>query len=310
MTHFLNRRRFLSITAAAGTALATGVHARALPVAQWQGHALGAGTSMKLAGLEAADARPVFHAVELELERLERIFSLYRQDSEIVRLNTTGVLRAPAPELLSVLDLCNRLHRATGGAFDPTLQPLWMMLATKGQGASRQDLATARALVDWPGMTVSSDVIRFPRRGMALTLNGIAQGYVTDRINALLSQRGLRDILIDMGEIAARGHRPDGADWAVGVAMPDGRIVNRVSLRDRAIATSCPEGTLLDTKAGLGHILDTRTAAYSPKNRLVAVSSSQAAIADGLSTAGCLLSRQELDHAIGKFPDTELESFM
>lgn len=308
MTPSLTRRRFLSISAAVGALAAS--EASAMPVARWRGQALGAQTSMQLSGLDDAEAQPIFRAVELELVRLERIFSLYRADSQIVRLNASGFLRGPAPELLELLSLCDRLFQSTGGAFDPTLQPMWVLRGKRGRSVSRQETEEAQSLVGWKGVDLSGNAIEFRQRGMALTLNGVAQGYVTDRIKALLTARGLRNALIDMGEIAALGSRPDGAGWKAGIALPDGELVHRVTLKSRALATSAPEGTLLDAESGLGHILDPRDPAREPVNRLVSVSAPQAAIADGLSTAGCLLSSVELGQAIGSFPDTKLEAFI
>ncbi|MDK3073321.1 FAD:protein FMN transferase [Sedimentitalea sp. JM2-8] len=308
MTPKLNRRRFLSISAATAMTLSTG--ASAAPVAYWTGHTMGAGASMKLAGLTDAEARPVFRAVEHEADRLERIFSLYRPDSQLVQLNETGLVRAPAPELLDLLSLCDRLNRATAGAFDPTLQPMWLLRATRGSAATDREIEAAQSLVGWNGVRFDTEEARLDRPGMALTLNGVAQGYVTDRIGALLTERGLRNVLIDFGEIVAMGRRPDGMPWQAGIAAPDGEIVQRVVLRDRAVATSSPAGTMLVPAAGIGHILDPRSADAKAINRLVSVSAPQAAVADGLSTAGCLMSPADLAHAIGTFPNTTLETLI
>lgn len=308
MTPKLNRRRFLSISAASAMTLSTG--ASAAPMAYWTGHAMGAGTSMKLAGLTDAEARPVFRAVEREVDRLERIFSLYRTESQIVQLNETGLLRAPSPELLDLLSLCDRLNRATDGAFDPTLQPMWLLRATRGIAATEGEIEAAQSLVGWNGVRFDTQEVRLERPGMALTLNGVAQGYVTDRIGALLTERGLRNVLIDFGEIVAMGRRPDGAPWQAGIALPDGEIVQRVVLKDRAVATSSPAGTMLVPAAGIGHILDPRSAGTKSLNQLVSVAAPQAAVADGLSTAGCLMTLAELTHAIGTFPKTTLETFL
>lgn len=308
MRSTLTRRRFLTITAASGALSASG--AFAAPAARWHGYAMGARTSMQLSGLSETEARPVFRAVELELARLERVFSLYRTDSQLVRLNATGILRDPAPELLELLSLCDRLHRASGGAFDPTLQPMWVLRGRTGQTASAQEIAATQDLVGWTNVDLSTEAITFRQQGMALTLNGVAQGYVTDRISALLTARGLKNALIDMGEIAALGSRPDGTAWKAGVALPDGKLVHRVTLRSRALATSAPAGTMLDAESGLGHILDPRDPTRKPENQLVSVSAPQAAIADGLSTAGCLLSSVELGLAIGSFDDTKLETLI
>ncbi|WP_170369490.1 FAD:protein FMN transferase [Ruegeria arenilitoris] len=293
----LSRRRFLTISAACA-ALPT--VARAAPVARWRGTALGAPASLQLGGLSNAQAALIIAALEAELDRLENIFSLYRPDSQLSRLNRDGTLTAPAPELLQVLTQSAALHDATGGAFDPTVQPLWMALAS---GAPDAEVERSRALVGWQGVSVSAEAIRLPHPGRAaLTLNGIAQGAVTDRIAALLRAQGLTDVLVDMGEIAAIGSRDDGSDWRVGLAGPEG-VTRRIELRDRAVATSAPDATQLAGRHG--HILGPQ--GQPVRHRAVSVSAPDAALADGLSTALCLLPADRIAPVLQRFPEARLE---
>ncbi len=72
-----------------------------------------------------------------EAERLENIFSLYRPDSEIVRLNHTGALASPAPEMVELLGICRTCWQLSDGLFDPTVQPLWQCLKALLAGKSR-----------------------------------------------------------------------------------------------------------------------------------------------------------------------------
>lgn len=288
------RRRFLTIAAAA---LALPSAAAAGDTARWAGFALGARADMTLTGITPVYARPVFARLEAEIARLERIFSLYRDDSALMTLNRTGRLQAPPPELLEVLTLSDALHAASMGAFDPTVQPLWRALATGG------DAVTARAAIGWGDVRFDAGGVRLLRPGMALTLNGIAQGYITDRIAALLRAQRLCDVLVDIGEVAALGRGADGRAWQAGIATPGGRVVRRVALSDRALATSAPEGTQL--AAGQGHILDPR--GDRPRHALVSVSAPRAAVADGLSTALCLLDRDAGQRAVARFDDCGVE---
>lgn len=284
----LTRRRFLTISAAT-LGLATTAHA-APPVAHWRGTALGAGASMQLSGVSGDAARKVFNGVEAELNRLEDIFSLYRPGSALSRLNRDGFLTLPPPELLEVFSLCTTIHTGTAGAFDPTVQPLWTLFANHaGHMPSRHELDEALALVGWGKVSISSARVAFARPGMAVTLNGIAQGYVTDRVADLLRGQGLRDVLVDMGEIVASGHPAHGAGWTAGIAAPDGRVVQRTVLRDRALATSAPLGTRIGGTDAVGHILDPRHGTPAQARPLVSVSADRAALADALSTAFCLM---------------------
>ena len=296
------------MTIAAASAMVAGGAAEAAPVTHWQGRALGAPASMQLTGLDPAEAQGIFRAVERELARLERIFSLYRPHSQISQLNRAGLLRAPAPELLEVLSLCDGLNRASNRAFDPTIQPLWQAHAAAteaGRSLSPAEGAALTARCGWHRLSYGPDEIGLPAGG-ALTLNGVAQGYITDRIAALLRARGLRDVLIDMGEIAAIGDKP----WQVGIALPDGRVVERIALHERALATSAPMGTVLSPLAGLGHILDPRDPAAQVSHRLVTVSGPSAAVADGLSTALCLMQADEMASCLAHYPDATLETLI
>lgn len=283
----LTRRRFLSIAAAAGVAATLGTAARAA-VARWRGIALGAPAEIRIRGLDQADAAPLFGAVEGELRRLEAIFSLYRPDSALTALNRTGRLVQPPPEMIEVLTLALGVHGATGGLFDPTVQPLFQLYAEAATSAAPRDpdaLRAALQLVGFDRIQVDAAQVVLGQ-GQRLTLNGIAQGYLTDRIALLLRDHGLVDVMVDMGEILARGRD----SWPVRIAGTS----QRLSLRDRGIATSAPLGTLIDPSAGVGHILDPRRGWARAPQRQVSVVADTAALADALSTAAVLMDGPEL----------------
>lgn len=301
-TSLATRRRFLQVSAAALMVSAAPLHA-GRSVAHWRGIALGAGARMSLAGVTDREAAPVFAAIEAEISRLERIFSLYRDDSDLARLNRSGTLAAPQPEMLEVLSLSDSLWRASDGRFDPAVQPLWRSLA---DGRPAPDIAHARTLADWTGVSWSPAQVRLARPGMALTFNGVAQGYITDRIAGVLRARGFGDVMIDMGEVRALGSHPDGRPWRAGIADPGGQIVRQVQLSDRALATSAPFATRIGTGQRYGHIVAPADRA-APLASLVSVSAPRAAVADGLSTAATLMTRPETDSMLAAFDGARLE---
>lgn len=305
MTRSLCRRRFLTIAACGAVLPRVG---RAATVA-WRGVALGAEASITLGGTGRAKASETFAAVEAELDRLENIFSLFRSNSALSRLNRDGHLVGPPDELLMVLRLCDALHRASDGAFDPTVQPLWLAHNASIRDADDALLETARRCVGWRSVSFAKDRIEFERPGMAITLNGIAQGYITDRIADLLRDRGFLNVLVDMGEIAALGFQ-NGAEWSAGIATREGRILRRITIADRCLAVSATGGTMIGASPRVGHILDPRPGRSAPLNRLAAVSAASAAIADGLSTACCLLSAPQAANAIARFPGAALETLI
>lgn len=297
MTH-LSRRRFLIMSAACAALPSI---ARAAPSAHWRGVALGAPASLRLEGLTNTQAAPIIAAVEAELERLENIYSLYRPQSQLSRLNREGVLSAPAPELLETMSLCSTLHAASDGAFDPTVQPVWQAFASRSDPSL---VAAAQNTVGWHRVYFDAENVRLPiPRISALTLNGIAQGSITDHITALLRAAGFMNVLVNMGEVAALGQRQDGGDWQVGLSEPDGHVRKSITLRERAVATSSTNGMLISE--GRGHILNPKDQAVRTKT--ISVSAPEAALADGLSTALCASPVRNFDSILKSFPTATLE---
>lgn len=286
----MNRRRFLTLTAAALAPLP----GQAETLTTWEGRGLGAALTLHLIGADAPLARRTFARVEAAIARIDGLASLHR-DSALTRLNRDGHLAWPAPDLLDLLTLAHQVHAATGGAFDPTVQPLWQALA---EGT---DPARARALVGWHRLRLSAGEVRLDH-GQALTLNGIAQGWAADRIADLLRGAGFARALVDMGEIAALGQGPGGG-WPVRIEGPDGAALGAVRLAERALATSSPRGTLVQ---GQPHILGPR--GQPPLWQTVSVSAPRAAVADALSTAFCLMDRPAIDAALAAFPGARLEA--
>lgn len=291
----LVRRRFLALSACALTMPGL-ARAAAAGQIEWQGRGLGAAVSLRLVGAAPAQARRTIARVTAELARIEAIASLH-VDSALVRLNRDGRLSHPPQGLRAILDLAGQVHRATGGAFDPTVQPLWRALAEGG------DVAAARARIGWNRLQIGPEAVVLDH-GQALTLNGIAQGWAADRIAALLRDEGFGQALIDMGEVQALGHRPDGRPWRAAIAGPDGAILGETALADRALATSSPMGSRIG--AGVPHILGPQ--GQGARWSTVAVSAGSAALADALSTAFVLMDRAAIAAALSHFPGARVET--
>jgi thiamine biosynthesis lipoprotein len=138
---------------------------------------------------------------------------------------------------------------------------------------------------------------------MAITLNGIAQGWITDRICDLLRARGAGHCLVNLGELYAIGGSAAGADWRVGIRGADQETL---ALRDRALAVSSGAGLYFGTGAGMNHLVNPRSGACSEDRRVVAVTAADAATADALSTACAVLEDAEAEEMVGRWEGAEL----
>lgn len=267
------------------------------PLVQWRGVALGATATI---AIQHENAAYLLEQVRKEIARLEAIFSLYKKDSALSQLNRTGYLHNPPLELVALLSLCGELHDITQGVFDPTVQPLWNLYANRyaaGGAPSKSEIATAREAVGWRHVAFSTKVIKLLKPGSALTLNGIAQGYIADKSTSLLRGAGITDVLVDVGEIVAVGSGPDGDPWPVEIAETGHHRPKQIPLRDNAIATSSPHGTVFDSSGIIGHIFDVHTGHPGGRWRQVSVIARSAARADGLSTAFCLMDEKAIQKA-------------
>jgi FAD:protein FMN transferase len=296
----LTRRRMIAIVAtAAGSAFLTGGRtARAGDAVRWHGSALGAQVSIEIYHPDRAEALRLVDRCVLDVRRLEQQFSLYRVDSDICTLNRTGILVSPEAGMVTLLKASLHLADLTDGAFDPTVQPLWQLYADHfssetpdPEGPSPQKLAETLTKVGRRGLLVSADRVALVNRGAAITLNGIAQGYATDRVVERLRRAGLSTTLVNMGEIRAIGTRPEGTPWRVGLADPDtpGALTETIDLVDRAIATSAGAGFRFDRLGRFTHLFDPTTGRSPSLYSTVSVIAPTATEADGLSTAFSLM---------------------
>jgi thiamine biosynthesis lipoprotein len=305
----IGRRRALTIVAAAaGVALWPGPAGSAGPRRfEWRGGALGTRARILLHHQDRAAARAAVRACVAEIGRLEREFSLYRADSALHALNRDGHLNAPSQDMRRLLADCARFGALTGGAFDVSVQPLWRLIAehfaahpNAAEGPPAAALAVARALVDYRRIEIGPARVTLGP-GVALTLNGIAQGYITDRVAEILRARGWTNVLIDLGEIRALDGRPGGGPWTVGLETPG----HHLALDNQAVATSGGGATRFEASGRHHHLLDPSSGTSPNAYRSVTVIAPEAVTADALSTALFLLPRAEAGRVLRAGGGTE-----
>lgn len=267
----LTRRRFLAICAACLAAPAT-----ASPI-RWRGFALGAEISLTIHAPQD-QAQQAIRLTKTRLRDIEKLFSLYDPSSTLSALNRSGKLRHPPAQFQRLMQLCDKIHAATHGCFDPTVQSLW------------QTSPKPRS-VGWEKVTLSPSVML--GKGQQITLNGIAQGYATDLIRDAFQTLGLTSALINIGEFSALG-----GPFRLGLADPDHGIFATRTLQNQAIATSSPKAMQLRGAAHIRHPKGIRKPLWST----VSVQAQTAALADALSTAFCVMPKEEIQSCLARMP--------
>lgn len=317
----MRRRKFLSYClgasalGAAGVSLGNRAWAQRLRAAGLRkitrsGRALGTEVLITVFHPDQASADQAIARAFAAIDQVEQGMSLYRADSEICRLNRLGSLNQPDPALLHVLERAKALSAETDGAFDVTVQPLWQVYAEALQhGAlpSTSELAAAQQLVDWQQISLSPERIRLGRPGMAITLNGIAQGLAADVAAQALREHGVEHALIDSGEIGTVGSHAEKDHWSIGLKDPrdPAGLLGVAALEGRCLATSGDYETRFSDDFSAHHLLDPRTGRSPGDLASVSVVAPTALEADALSTAVFVLGLARGRDFVERLPNVE-----
>jgi len=232
------------------------------------------------------------------IAEIGRIASIFDENSEASLLNKNGYLDNPSPELMDLVNSSIDYNNITGGCFDITVQPLLDLwnggLWQESEEIQAQKIEETLAVVGSDKIIVSDDRIEFEVDGMAITLNGITQGYAVDEAIEVIKGFGIKDALVNIsGDLYAMGTKPGREKWTVGLDNPDKSDNANTSIEplptfvfvDKAVTTSGNYYRYYDPEAEVGHIMDPRTG-YSADSCISATVIADTCIqADALATA-------------------------
>ncbi len=266
------------------------------------GFAFGTTISLRVLHDDEAVARTALAEAIAAVQAVDRLMSLHRADSQLSLLNRDGELQHPDPRFVKVLRHAQALSAATDGAFDVTVQPLW--LAATGQA----DTDAALRRVDWRRLHVSDSAVRLSAPGMAVTLNGIAQGFGADVALAALRAHGIAHALLDTGEFATLGARDDGQPWTLGIRDPrdPAALAHALQADGRCLATSGDYGTPFRPDFSRHHIVDPKTGRSPQELASVSVLAPTGMQADALSTACMVLGAGASLQLAARLPGVDL----
>jgi thiamine biosynthesis lipoprotein len=290
-------------------------------VHELRGEALGTVWLVKWLEPALSDEAAIEAATTQALAEVDRAMSTWRDDSDLSRIRATTGPVVVAEETALVVEAALVLARDTGGAFDPTVQPLmelWGFHGTERETLpTDEEIEAARAQVDFLRVRVGRDDQGRPTvdgGGTALDLSAIAKGHAVDRVSVALSDLGVPDHMVEVGgEVRAHGRGPSGALWKVGVDLPQegwapgALLADVVVVTNAAVATS---GNYRQTRrigdTIVHHTMDPRTG--RPATSRVASATVIAAdcrTADGFATALMVLDPDAGLRLVEDRPDLE-----
>ena len=182
----------------------------------------------------------IFHAVDLSV-------NLWVDSSVISKVNRNEAVTLDSI-FINNFRIAQEAAQLSDGYFDPTISPIvaaWGFSYKHGDSITPQLIDSLKQLVDYRKIHIEKGMVVKENLEMKLDFNAIAQGYTSDLIAAFLETRGINNYLVDTGgEIMARGSKPNGQPWIVGIEKPaenwdsEQIVQTRIALRDKGLVTS------------------------------------------------------------------------
>jgi len=238
-----------------------------------------------------------------ELRRLDAMMSLYKDTSEITKVNLAAGKEPVkvSPEMIEVVEQAAEISRLSGGVFDVTIGPLvvlWQMRLKEGRVPSDDEIARVRPLVNYRNIVVDrkASSIFLKKTGMIMDFGGM-KGYTADRVADLFRKRGIKNAIIAVaGDIWVLGRRDDGTPWKIGVQHPreHDKTLTVLDLSDKYVSTSGDyERFVIREKKRYHHIIDPRTGKPSKGVISVTLVGDRGALIDPLAKVPFILGPEE-----------------
>ena len=197
----------------------------------WNGIFFGNPTEMIIISESKDKVVKLIDRILIELNRLEKIFYLQRSDSQINELNRNKILYSPDPDLVNAIRLSEKFYSISKGIFDITVQPLW--------NAFIKETKPNLLGIGFQNIEYSNKMILLSNKNTEITLNAIAQGIITDRINDIILNTGINNCLINFGEGKGNGINFNNKKWKV--TMND----SEYEIQNKGFSYTDPKSTLL-----------------------------------------------------------------
>jgi FAD:protein FMN transferase len=252
------------------------------------------------------------------IDALEEQLTVYREDSEVSRLNATAHSGPVEVEqgLFGLLEVAIALSRETDGAYDVTagaLSEAWGFVRGPKSVPDEMTLADARARTGSHHLRLDPDrrTVAFDREGIRINLGSIGKGYAIDRaVDVIRAHWWPTSALVHGGQssLYALGSPPGqfGGRWEIALRNPfePETPLGTLRLRNRGLGTSGAafQQFVVDGRV-YGHLIDPRSGEPALGPASVTVLAPTAAMADALSTAFYLLGPEAAGAYVANHPE-------
>jgi len=260
---------------------------------------MGTDVTITVVAESVKDGEGAIDAGMAELRRLDAMMSLYKESSEITKVNMAAGKQPVrvSPEMTEIVEAAVRVSEISDGVFDITIGPLvvlWQMKLKEGKTPTDGEIARIKPLVNYRNIVIDkkASTLFLRKPGMIMDLGGM-KGYIADRTAAVIKGLGIKNAVIAVaGDIWVLGKRDDGKPWRIGVQHPRERDKTFLSLdlSNKYISTSGDyERFVIREKKRYHHIIDPRTGKPSSGVISATLIGDQGALIDPLSKVPFIL---------------------
>jgi thiamine biosynthesis lipoprotein len=254
------------------------------------------GTVVQLTIMDGERARfdEAAEAAFTEISRLERIFSSYKNDSDVALINAAagGALVDVHPETVEVMRKALYVATLSGGAFNPAvgaLGKLWGPSGEKGEVPAASEIKKVLPLVDFHAIILKEHEKKagLEKEGMSINLGGVAKGYIVEKAAIAMEKAGVTRAIIHAGGDMTVFQREGGKPFTIGIQHPrEKKLLGEAYVYNGAVSTSGDyERFFIKDGVRYHHILDPKTGFPSKGTQGVTLIAKDPTIADALSTA-------------------------
>ncbi len=291
----------------------------ASPDAKWvfSGQAMGTVIQITFWHDDEAAAAAAAGAVFEEMKRLDPEMTTWHPESEVSQVNAAAGVSAVkvSDETFEVIARGTEMAQRSKGLFDLTVgsyKGLWKFDEDMdGTLPAPAEVAARKKLVNWRDVILDKKArtVKLRRKGMSITLGGIAKGYAVDKSAALLREKGFSDFILQAGGDMFVSGKKDTAPWVVGIRDPRGArdaMFAVAPVEDHSFSTSGDyERGFVKGDVRYHHILDPRTAFPATASRSVTVLAKDAFTADAWSKVLFIMGWKRAMPLVEKMPDFE-----
>ena len=188
----------------------------------------------------------IMFSIDSLIDRIDKSLSIYNSSSLLSKVNANQT-DSLDEHLVSCLHRAQEISRLTDGMFDITVMPLVRAFGFGAEGATQSpNVDSLLQFVGYEKISIEGDRLVKSDPRVQLDLNAIAQGYTVDKLAALFDHYGIENYLIELGgEIYAKGEKPSGKSWIVGIDspqegnyIPGNDLIIKLKMKNRGLATS------------------------------------------------------------------------